>query len=183
MIRITESLLLYHDRLELRDTASLDLVVLHCTELPTLAMAREFGERIQYPEPGTGTSGHYYIDRDGSVWRYVQDDRMANHVVGFNRTSLGIELVNTGRYPCWFHAGHQAMTEPYAGSQIKSLRELLIRLRERYPGLIKLARHSDLDTQTMPAEDDPSTQVRRRIDPGPLFPWEDIRAFWESLPH
>lgn len=181
MIPITESLLPYHDRLQIRDPASLDLVVLHCTELPTLAMAREFGERIQYPESATGVSGHYYIDRDGSLWQYVADNRAANHVAGFNRSSIGIEIVNTGRYPHWFHAKHQSMTEPYSPAQIDSLKNLLQSLRKRYPGLARLARHSDLDTRTMAAEDDPSTQVRRRIDPGPMFPWEEINAFWRSL--
>lgn len=181
MIPITESLVPYHDKLEMREPASLDLVVLHCTELPTLAMAREFGERIQYPESGTGVSGHYYIDRDGSLWRYVADNRAANHVAGFNQSSIGIEIVNSGRYPHWFHANHQSMTEPYLPAQIESLKLLLRSLKERYPGLTNLARHSDLDTRTMPAEDDSSRQVRRRIDPGPMFPWDEINAYWQSL--
>jgi N-acetylmuramoyl-L-alanine amidase len=47
-----------------------ELVVIHCTELPDLAIAREYGERALY-DNGTGNSGHYYIDRDGAIYRYV----------------------------------------------------------------------------------------------------------------
>ena len=178
---IRDRLLPYHSNLEHRDTASLDLIVLHCTELPTLEMAWEFGERILYPETKTGASGHFYIDLDGSVWRFVEEDRVARHVVGFNQASIGIEIVNAGRYPHWLGAGHQQMTEPYTGAQIKALKELLASLRNRYPGLVKLARHSDLDTRLIPAEDDPSVQIRRRIDPGPLFPWVEILELWRTL--
>ena len=53
----------YHDRLPLRDPATLEMVVIHCTELPDLATAREYGERVLY-DSGAGNSGHFYIDRD-----------------------------------------------------------------------------------------------------------------------
>ncbi len=65
--RIADQLLPYHDRLELRDPATIDLIVIHCTELPTLEEAREMGERILYEGSGSGASGHYYIDRDGAI--------------------------------------------------------------------------------------------------------------------
>ena len=61
----------YVERLAERQADGIDLVVIHCTELPDMAMAREFGERIQHPESATGNSGHYYIDRDGSISRFV----------------------------------------------------------------------------------------------------------------
>ena len=47
----------YEERLEARPLAQIDMVVIHCTELPDLAMAREFGERVHY-DSGTGNSGH-----------------------------------------------------------------------------------------------------------------------------
>jgi N-acetylmuramoyl-L-alanine amidase len=178
---IHEELLPYHSKLKFRNTSQIDTVVLHCTELPTLQMAREFGEQIVHQDSGTGNSGHYYIDRDGSVFRYAEDTRVANHVIGHNENSIGIELVNLGRYPNWFHARHQTPTEPYAPVQLDALKELLHELKIRYPQLRTLARHSDLDTNWVSAEDDPTAQIRRKIDPGPLFPWDDILAFWNSL--
>ena len=180
-LEIIEQLLSYNERLEKRDTSNLDLIVLHCTELPTLEMARQFGERIVLQETKTGLSGHYYIDRDGAVYRYISDDRMARHVIGFNPGSIGIEVVNSGRYPNWFHSNHQTCTEPYTGPQIESVQKLLRLLKSRYPQIQKIARHSDLDTNWIPAEDDPSVQIQRKVDPGPLFPWDDMVRFWENL--
>ncbi len=89
----------YVERLENRYTDEIDLVVIHCTELPDLAMARVYGEREHYPETRTGNSGHFYIDRDGRIEQWVPLDRVAHHVRGFNPHSIGIELVNNGRYP------------------------------------------------------------------------------------
>ncbi|HTM70110.1 MAG TPA: N-acetylmuramoyl-L-alanine amidase, partial [Luteimonas sp.] len=75
-------------RLQPRQLAEVTLVVLHCTELPDLATAREYGERVLYPESGTGNSGHFYIDRDGTVQRWVPEDRIAHHVRGHNPHSV-----------------------------------------------------------------------------------------------
>ncbi|MCC8362113.1 N-acetylmuramoyl-L-alanine amidase [Lysobacter sp. A6] len=164
----------YEARLEARPRAQIDLVVVHCTELPDLATAREFGERVLYAGSGTGNSGHYYIDRDGSVHLWVSPERVANHTRGYNPRSIGVELVNTGRYPHWLHAAHQAMDEPYTEAQIVALVALLQSLVDEYPSLRSIAGHEDLDTTTVPAEDDPTRQVHRKRDPGPLFPWHRI---------
>lgn len=164
----------YVPRLPERPADAVELVVIHCTELPDLAMAREYGERVLYEDRGTGASGHYYIDRDGSVYRYVPTTRVANHVRGHNPNSIGIELVNLGRYPDWWHAGRQTMTEPYAAAQLDALRALLAQLRRDHPNLRQIAGHEDLDTARLPATDDPTIEVPRKLDPGPLFPWTDV---------
>jgi len=169
-------LLPYHDRLAPRATASIDLVVIHCTELPDLATAREYGERIVYPGSGTGNSGHYYVDRDGSIVRYVPDERVAHHCAGWNAQSIGIELVNLGRYPHWADSRHQQFTEPYADAQVAALLELLAALRGRLPSLRRIAGHADLDRRLEPASDEPGLLLRRRLDPGPLFPWDRVVA-------
>ncbi len=166
----------YESRLEARDPASIDLAVIHCTELPDLATAREYGERVLYPASGTGNSGHYYIDRDGTVLRYVADERVAHHVRGYNPRSVGIELVNTGRYPHWLDSRHQEMEEDYPPAQIQALLALLADLRARLPGLRLIAGHEDLDTAQAEASDDPARQVRRKRDPGPRFPWAQVLA-------
>jgi N-acetylmuramoyl-L-alanine amidase len=180
-LQIIEQLLPYNERLEQRDPSTLDLIVLHCTELPTLKMARQYGERIVLQETKTGLSGHYYIDRDGKIYRYVSDNRMARHVIGFNSNSIGIEVVNLGRYPNWFHSSHQTCTEPYTVAQIASVQDLLHFLKQKYPQIQKIARHSDLDTNWITAEDDPTVQIRRKVDPGPLYPWDDLVQWWDNL--
>ena len=114
----------YTSQLAERDFAGVDLVVIHCTELPDLATARSYGERELYDD-GTGNSGHYYIDRSGATYNFVPDHRIAHHTRGFNPRSIGIELINIGRFPDWFDSRHQAMDEPYTATQIASLKGLL----------------------------------------------------------
>jgi len=164
----------YESRLEARPLGQIDLVVIHCTEVPTLAESRRFGEQVLYPGSGTGNSGHYYIDRDGTVALYVRPERIAHHVRGYNPRSVGIELVNRGRYPHWLDSRHQAMAEPYPEAQIAALVALLQQLQAQLPALRYIAGHEDLDTTTEAAADDPSMQVPRKRDPGPQFPWPRV---------
>jgi N-acetylmuramoyl-L-alanine amidase len=173
MLTIHDQPLPYIEKLPERPASAVTLVVIHCTELPDLATAREYGEKVLY-ESGAGNSGHYYIDRDGAIYRYVPGTRIANHVRGYNPQSIGIELVNRGRYPHWFDSHQQSMTEPYTAAQIKALRALLAQLRMDFPNLHDIAGHEDLDTARVPASDNPQQQVARKLDPGPLFPWAEV---------
>lgn len=172
-LTIKERLLPYATTLPERDADTVELVVIHCTELPDMTNARQYGEKVVHAS-GTGNSGHYYIDRDGGITCYVPGTRVANHVRGHNPSSIGIELVNLGRYPDWWDSRHQVMSEPYRAAQISALRELLEHLRSAFPNLRKIAGHEDLDTETMPASDDPSLQIRRKLDPGVMFPWDEV---------
>lgn len=164
----------YSERLASRALDAIDLVVIHCTELPDLATAREYGERIEHSASQTGNSGHYYIDRDGRIHQWVAPERVAHHVRNFNRHSLGIELVNLGRYPDWLDSRRQTMTEPYPEAQIAALIGLLTALHAQYPNLKWIAGHEDLDTERVPASDDPQVEVPRKRDPGPMFPWSRV---------
>lgn len=161
----------YELRLDARPLSQIDLIVIHCTETPTLGSAREFGERVLYEASGTGNSGHYYIDRNGRTTLYVRPDRVAHHVRGYNPRSIGIELVNTGRYPHWRDSKHQAMDEAYPEAQIVALIALLAQLQQQFPSVQFIAGHEDLDREMEAAMDDPEVQVPRKRDPGPLFPW------------
>ena len=166
----------YADALAARPSGEIDLVVVHCTELPDLAMARDYGERVLYPASGTGNSGHYYIDRDGGIVEYVDPARIAHHTRGYNPRSLGIELINIGRYPHWLDSRHQAMDEAYTEDQIEALVALLRDLHARIPSLALIAGHEDLDLDEVEASDDPELKVRRKRDPGPRFPWQRVLA-------
>ncbi len=163
----------YADTLPERHADAVELVVIHCTELPNMANAREYGEKVVHAS-GTGNCGHYYIDRDGAISCYVSGTRIANHIRGHNPYSIGIELVNLGRYPDWWDSRQQKMSEPYPAAQIGALCELLEHLRGEFPNLHKIAGHEDLDTEMLPASDDPSLQVRRKLDPGVMFPWDEV---------
>ncbi len=174
ILKIRQVPLSYTQRLEKRDPDRITLVVIHCTELPDLEMARMFGEKVHHSESQTGNSGHFYIDRDGSIEQWVPLSRVAHHVRGFNPQSIGIELVNNGRYPDWFQSTHQQMAEPYPQAQIDALATLLNHLTTQLPGLEDIAGHEDLDTAMLPSEDKPDVMIRRKLDPGPHFPWPEI---------
>lgn len=173
-LKILPRPLSYIEQLDSRSTDNIDLVVIHCTELPDLDIARTWGEREIHPDSQSGNSGHFYIDRDGSIEEWVPAGRVAHHVRGLNSQSIGIELVNTGRYPHWFHTDHQQMTEPYPPPQIQALVVLLSDLSVKLPALVKIAGHEDLDTALIPADDNPGIMIRRKLDPGPCFPWQDV---------
>jgi len=168
----------YASSLQAREPGCIELAVIHCTELPDLDTAREFGERIVYPDSATGNSGHYYIERSGRIEEWVPPQRVAHHVRGYNARSIGIELVNLGRFPDWFDSRRQQMTQPYPPAQIEALTSLLRELTESLPALRWIAGHETLDTARVSASDDPQRQVCRKLDPGPMFPWtallEDI---------
>lgn len=162
----------YEKRLDTRATADIDLIVVHCTELPDLEAAKSYGGKILYPETGTGACGHYYIDRDGTITQFVAIMRVAHHVVGYNHRSIGIELINLGRYPFWFGSKHQSMQEPYPPAQIEALIALIAALKQELPSIRSIAGHEDLDLGSVAASDDPAISVKRKKDPGPLFPWD-----------
>jgi N-acetylmuramoyl-L-alanine amidase len=166
----------YAASLARRPLGDIDLVVIHCTELPDLAMARTFGERVLYADSGTGNSGHFYIDRDGSIVEYIGIGHVAHHTRGYNPRSVGIELVNSGRYPAWLDSRCQAMDEAYCDAQIGALIVLLRDMCIRIPGLKMIAGHEDLDTDEVEASDNPHVKVRRKRDPGPAFPWPRVLA-------
>ena len=134
-IEISRHPLSYVKRLDSRCTDCINLVVIHCTELPDLTMAREYGERIHHTQSRSGNSGHFYVDRDGSIEQWVPLDRVAHHVRGLNPRSIGIELVNNGRYPDWYQSSHQQMTERYPDTQIEALVSLIAYLVAQLPGL------------------------------------------------
>ena len=172
--QIIERYLPYVTGLEPRKSSAVDMVVIHCTELPNLEAARDYGEKLLYQESGTGNSGHFYIERSGKIEQWVPIDRIAHHVRGRNETSIGIELDNRGRFPDWFDSRKQSMTQAYTDIQLVALIDLLERLQADCPALQWIAGHEDLDSSQVPSSDKPAMMVRRKMDPGPLFPWKKI---------
>ncbi|MFI0350507.1 N-acetylmuramoyl-L-alanine amidase [Actinomadura sp. 9N407] len=158
-----------------RTAAQVSTVVLHATETPDLESARILAE------DGPPVCGHLYIDRDGATYRFVPLDRVASHVRGHNAPSIGIEIVNSGRHPDHFDSRSQDPSENFTAAQIGALKNVLDALKQDFPNLREIVRHSDLDEAMVPASDDPSRLVRRRIDPGPRFPWDEIAAFWNQI--
>ena len=64
---------------------------------------------------------HWIIDRSGTIVSSIPEDQVANHAAGWNRTSIGIELVNTGDG-----------VDPYPQVQIDTLTKLIVGVRSRW---------------------------------------------------
>src|SRR3546814_17769541 len=88
--------LAYEDRLDARPLSQVDLVVIHCTELSDLAIAREYGERVLNIGPGTGQSCHYYSERKDHCTPFVAPDRLAHNGGCKHPRSNGLATINTG---------------------------------------------------------------------------------------
>lgn len=104
---------------------------------------------------GRGWNGigyHYYIRKDGGVFRGRPEWSLGAHAIGANDWSIGVCC--EGAY----------MTETMPRAQLDSLKALLRELEGRY-GRLKLLRHRD---------------VSETDCPGDRFPWAEVKAFWEE---
>jgi len=172
-LQIRQNHLDYIEKLGERSTADLNMIVIHATEQPDWPHSRAFAEKIRYGN-ATGASGHYYIDRTGNIEQYVPDNRIANHASGWNKKTLSVELINTGRYPNATHTEYQNWPDDYPVAQIDALISLMVLFKRRYPTIKYIQGHGDVDQRLIPSSNDPDIEVHRRIDPGTTFPWDDV---------
>jgi N-acetylmuramoyl-L-alanine amidase len=136
--------------------APVDILVLHYTGMRTAEAALD-----RLCDPEAKVSAHYTIDRDGCIYRHVDEDRRARHAGvswwagerDVNGRSIGIELVNPG---------HEFGYVPFPEAQIDALMELAHGILARHPiPANRVLGHSDV----APA---------RKMDPGELFPWRQL---------
>lgn len=136
--------------------ASIDMVLLHYTDLDTLeeAIAR-------LCDPEAKVSAHYVVAKDGRIFGLVDEDHRAWHAgvacwqgeTDINGCAIGIEL----DYP-----GHRVGLPPYPEEQIRSLIALLQQILPRYTiPLDRVLGHEDVAPE-------------RKIDPGENFPWQRL---------
>src|SRR3954447_22620551 len=134
-------------------------------------------------------STHYLIDRDGHIYRLVEESRRAWHagkgvlpwdrkrVDNLNSSSIGIEMLAVGSeadmVPLFCKAEHyRAFKEKhadaigYTDAQYAALNELIDDIRGRFP-LIKHDRYHILGHEEWAGRG-------RRTDPGELFDWTKI---------
>ena len=138
------------------DGATVDILVLHYTELPL----RESLDILCDAARPHRVSSHYVLAEDGTLYRLVPEDRVAWHAgrsywrgrESLNGTSIGIEIVN-------LHGDRHDYPPP----QIASLIELCCGIMERHPSIVprNVVGHSDI-------------APRRKIDPGLRFPWTTL---------
>jgi N-acetylmuramoyl-L-alanine amidase len=117
----------------------------------------------KFLEHQTDDGIHYVIGRNGSVAKSISEDQVANHAVGANSRSIGIELVNRGDGK-----------EPFPSAQIDALIAQIKDIRTRYTiPLSHIVRHADVDQRVCPCG---GSSFPRRQDPGANFPLDSVRA-------
>lgn len=171
------------------------LIVIHYTAGPTADSAIAW-----FSDPASEASAHVVIDRDGTLHQ-LASFRVSTWHAGIsmwrgernlNRCSIGIELVNEGpllRSGTQFRAGGsrrlyapEDVTEAihkyestarfwheYTDAQIARVTALCLALEATYP-IEDVVGHDDIAPDSIRPPD------RRKRDPGPAFPLEQLRA-------
>lgn len=112
---------------------------------------------------------HYVVDRDGVALASTPEDRVANHALANNETTIGIELVHDGDGK-----------EPFGAKQIEALIALIKDIRSRYKvPLENIKGHSDVDVRTFTCGGE---SYKKKMDPGANFPWAQVRAALSGTP-
>lgn len=163
---------------EPRLAQEIDLIVIHTIGGPTCRN----GEVFFTPASGSAVfwrdwfldqpdrSIHYVIGRAGDIAQQRPELRTAGHVSfggvmqRVNQRSVGIELVNRGDG-----------IEPFPPAQIAATKALAAAIAGRYGlGPEAVVTHAALDTRMQ--ADCGGQPLRRNLDPGPLFPLDEVRA-------
>lgn len=163
-------------------------IVLHCTATDTVKSTLAW-----FASAEARASTHIVIDRDGKVTQLVPLDIAAWHagqsswngLTGLNKFSIGIDFVNagkldfnSGKWKSWsgieypeaevFVArdapGNATGWQKYTEKQISSAVQVVQALAITYPTIEAILGHSEIAPQG------------RKIDPGPAFPIEKLRA-------
>ncbi len=133
---------------------AVSLIVLHYTAMESVDAALE-----RLCDPEAEVSAHYLIDKEGTLYRLVEEEYRAWHAGegswaghdDINSRSIGIELDNDGE---------SAFSEPL----MSTLEALLEELMDRY----------DLPAKAIIGHSDMSPG--RKSDPGPYFDWARLAA-------
>jgi N-acetylmuramoyl-L-alanine amidase len=106
---------------------------------------------------------HYVVDRAGTVLASTPENQVANHALGHNYGTIGIELVNEGNG-----------IDPFTERQIEALIELIKTIRTRHDiPVANIKGHADVDSRTFLCG---GRLIKGRVDPGANFPWAKVRA-------
>ena len=108
--------------------------------------------------PKSKVSCHYFIERNGNIFKMVEDDKIAWHagkskwkdLRNLNKHSIGIEIQNKGHF-----INYQSFTKKQIFSLIKLIKLLMKKYRINKKNILG---HSDI-------------APLRKLDPGEKFPW------------
>ena len=142
------------------------MIVLHYTAGSSAAGTRRYFDNLHL-ETGraqlrTGgdvnVSAHYLVDRDGTIYKLMPEDRMARHAIGVNHIAIGIENVG------------DEQAYPLTDAQVAADAALIRDIRTRWPIELLVGHHEVRSLEGTPwfVERDPKYR-NRKGDPGPRF--------------
>ena len=123
-------------------------------------------------DPNSKVSCHYFINRNGNIYKMVDDNKIAWHagkskwknVRNLNKCSIGIEIQNKGHFIDY---------QNFPKKQISSLIVLIKSLLKKY----KIKKYNVLGHSDIAPE--------RKMDPSEKFPWKKLSklrlVFWHTL--
>ena len=95
----------------------------------------------------SGIGYHFYVRKDGTVWRGRPENTVGAHTVNYNAVSIGI---------C-FEGNFE--NEQMSEAQKSSGRELVAYLKEKYPTIAEVKRHKDLRATDCPGKKFPFDEI------------------------
>ena len=113
--------------------------------------------------PSSKVSCHYFIKRDGNIYKMIDDNKIAWHagkskwknVINLNKCSIGIEIQNKGHF-----INYQTFTKKQISSSITLIKSLLKKYKIKKNNVLG---HSDI-------------APLRKKDPGEKFPWSQLSS-------
>ena len=138
-------------------TCPVSMIVLHYTACETASAL----STLRNPHSSDPVSAHYLVDRNGRIFRLVDESKRAWHAGpgvwngcdDVNSASVGIEIVNKGR-------DAQGRREAYPDAQIEAVIKLCRDIQSRHD-IRWVIGHSDMG-------------LGRKEDPGEHFPWKKL---------
>jgi len=148
-------------------------LILHYTQITPKSKVLDY-----FHHPYTQASCHFIVDESGEITPCVPLEKTAWHAgisqwkthKGLNKISVGIEIVYS---PFSFQ---KAAFPPFSHAQKTAILRLLKELTTHYNlPTHHILGHSDI------ALDRPESPIKRKVDPGPLFPWSFLREHGYGL--
>lgn len=155
------------------------IIVVHWTEVNDLNRSIQRFEKTLLPSDrpdiqkasALNVSTHFMVDRDGTIYRLMDEKLMARHVIGLNYSSIGIENV-----------GGEGNKDNLTQAQLRANISLIRYLEEKYPSIQYLIGHheyTDFETDPLWLEKDKNYKTIK-YDPGERF-MSKIRKYFPSL--
>lgn len=142
------------------------MVVVHWTEIPTLEKSFAAFNPIKLPNfrsdiktaSALNVSSQFLVDRDGTIYRLMPENKMARHVIGLNHCAIGIENVG----------GTDKL--PLTDAQLKANIKLVTYLKEKYPidYVIGHFEYTNFESSKLWLEKDDGYRTVK-VDPGKKF--------------